>query len=231
MRCDFVGHPIVAEPVASAGDAAEFRQKIGAIDRKIVLVLPGSRRSEIARMAPVFGETLGLLAKKRSDLKFVLPAALSVRDEVRAAISDWSADVTLIDPLDDRDGSQKRAAFAAADGAVATSGTVALELAANTTPMVIAYKSSWLTQMIIMPMLRVKSVNLVNLVADTQVIPEFIGKDCTAAKIADAADRVLASPETQNAAMTLCMDRLGRGGAARPGDLAAKAVLDGLQTA
>lgn len=228
MRCDFVGHPIVADPIATPEDAAQFRSEIGADGSKIVLVLPGSRRSEIARMAPIFADTLALMSKQRADLKFVLPAAASVRAEVKEAIDTWPVDVVLIDPEQDTGGAQKRAAFRAADAAVATSGTVSLELAANSTPMVIAYKPSWLTEKIIVPMLKVKSVNLVNLVADTLIIPEFIGTNCTPSKISSAVDQVLKDPTAQFSAMDLCMTRLGRGGPLRPGDLAASAVLDGL---
>ena len=228
MRCDFVGHPIAAEPVATQADAGAFRAEIGAENREILLILPGSRRSEIARMAPVFSDTLAQIVAERPDLKCVLPAASSVVNEVKEAVAHWPVDVTLIDPFEDPQGDRKRAAFAAADGALATSGTVSLELAANETPMVIAYKTSWLTQMIIMPMLKVSSVNLVNLVAETEIIPEFLGKDCVPEKLTKAVIGLLDAPDAQRDAMRLCMQRLGKDGAMRPGDLAAQAVLDGI---
>ncbi len=227
MRCDFVGHPIVADPVATQAEADVFRAEIGAEGREILLVLPGSRRSEISRMAPVFGETLAKMVQSRPNVTWVLPAAASVAGEVRQAIADWPVDVIFIDPNSDPEGTRKRAAFKAADGAIATSGTVSLELAASNTPMVIAFKTSWLTQVIIKPMLRVASVNLVNLVADTTVIPEFLGKDCEPDHLATAMCEILDEPEVQRDAMQLCMARLGQGGDKAPGDLAAEAVLDG----
>ena len=79
-------------------------------------------------------------------------------------------------------------------------------------------------------MLLVDTVTLVNLVSDTRVIPEFIGKDCEPAAIADAALAVLDDPSGQMAAMATTMERLGRGGDA-PGLRAARAVLDGLADA
>ncbi|MGB0905711.1 MAG: lipid-A-disaccharide synthase, partial [Mangrovicoccus sp.] len=82
MRCDFVGHPVVAEPVASDAEVAEFRaaQDIG--EAPLCLVLPGSRKSEIARLGPVFGETIAKIHAHRSDVKFLLPMAHGVVDMV-----------------------------------------------------------------------------------------------------------------------------------------------------
>jgi lipid-A-disaccharide synthase len=124
---------------------------------------------------------------------------------------------------------EKRGLFAAADVALAASGTVSLELAANDTPMVIAYDMTWLSRFIISRMLLTDTVTLVNLVSETRTIPEFIGKACEPAPIATAVLDVLENPTKQRAAMALTMDRLGRGGEA-PGVRAAKAVLDGIQS-
>jgi lipid-A-disaccharide synthase len=142
-------------------------------------------------------------------------------------VADWDVPVQVLD-ADQRDA--KAGLFAAADMAVAASGTVSLELAANTTPMVIAYDMAWLSRVIISRMLLVDTVTLVNLVSDTRVIPEFIGKDCEPAAIAAAALAVLDDPSGQMAAMATTMERLGQGGDA-PGLRAARAVLDGLADA
>ena len=231
MRCDFVGHPVVTDPVATPDEVAAFRSDMGYGDKPVVLVLPGSRRSEVSRLAGVFGETLGQLAKANPDIKFVLPAAGNVAQMVSDAVGDWPVPVDVLDPRDhdpDSFAAQKRAAFAAADVALAASGTVALELAAVQTPMVIAYDMPWLSRQIIGRMLLVDTVNLVSLVSDTREIPEFIGADCRADLIAPAIQSVLASPDRQIDAMTTTMDRLGQGGLA-PGERAAMAVLDGLK--
>jgi lipid-A-disaccharide synthase len=105
-----------------------------------------------------------------------------------------------------------------------------LELAASMTPMVIAYDMSPLSRFIISRMMLVDTVTLVNLVSDTRVVPEVIGKACTAQAIAKGLEDVIASPNSQRAAMALTMERLGRGGQA-PGLRAAEAVLDGLAQA
>jgi lipid-A-disaccharide synthase len=122
---------------------------------------------------------------------------------------------------------EKRAAFRAANVAIAASGTVSLELAAADTPMVIAYDMSPLSRFIIGRMLLVDTVTLVNLVSETRAVPEFIGKACQPAGIAQAVSEILENPQAQHAAMALTMQRLGQGGEA-PGLRAARAVLDGL---
>ncbi len=223
IDCDFVGHPVVTEPQASPDDIARFRAHSG-IDGPVALILPGSRRSELSRLLPVFSEVAHKLVAARPELQLVLPAARGQVHRLRDALQVWPKGLVLIDPADDADGSLKRGAFVAADVAVAASGTVALELAAADTPMVVAYDMAWLSRQIIGRLLRVSSVNLVNLVSDTQAVPEFIGADCRPAPIAKAALETLDDAQAQRAAMAVTMDRLGRGGPP-PGDRAAEAVL------
>ena len=100
-------------------------------------------------------------------------------------------------------------------------------MAAVNTPMVIAYDMNWISRQIIGRMLLVDTVTLVNLVSETRAVPEFIGKACRPAPIADALLSVLEAPQAQVEAMALTMERLGRGGP-HPGDRAAQAVLEGL---
>ncbi|MEY1555395.1 lipid-A-disaccharide synthase [Yoonia sp. R2331] len=221
MRCDFVGHPVVTDPVASVADAQAFRDR-HKITGPLVLALPGSRRGEVARLSATFGAALKQLLSAVPDAQIVLPAAPAVLELVQQMTADWPQ-VQIIPPEDKAD---KAAAFRAADVALAASGTVSLELAANQTPMVIAYDMAWFSRVIISRMLLVDTVTLVNLVSDTRVVPEYIGHDCKPAPIAAALQRVLGAPNDQNAAMALTMERLGQGGDA-PGLRAARAVLGG----
>jgi lipid-A-disaccharide synthase len=126
-------------------------------------------------------------------------------------------------------GAEKRAAFAAADAALAASGTVSLELAAAGTPMVIAYDVAPLTRAILSRMLRIETVTLVNLVSETRAVPEALGRDCRPEEIARMLAGVLDAPGAQAEAMATTMARLGRG-AEPPGLRAARAVLEGLET-
>ena len=222
MGCDFVGHPVVAEPVATDAEAQAFREQhqIGAAP--LVLALPGSRQGEIARLAPRFGETLARVQREHPDLRVALPVAQGVEDQVRAQTATWTSPPILI-PSDQPD--QKRAAFRAADVALAASGTVSLELAAAGTPMVIAYDMNWLSRLMIGWLLQIDTVTLVNLVSETRAVPEFLGKACQPARIAPAVLAMLADPTAQHAAMQVTMARLGQGGEA-PGLRAARAVVD-----
>ncbi|MEX0339373.1 MAG: lipid-A-disaccharide synthase [Arenibacterium sp.] len=230
MECDFVGHPVVSEPVASAQDVSQFRDRFGLGDAPLLLVLPGSRRGEVSRLTPVFGEALHAFLPENPDYRVVVPAAAPVADMVKEAVSDWPGDPLVIDPRDyapEDAAGLKRAAFASGVLALAASGTVSLELAAARTPMVIAYSFHWLTWAIMRRMVRVDTVTLVNLVSETRSVPECLGPECRPELIVAAMEQVAKAPEAQLEAMELTMSRLGAGGEA-PGLRAAQAVLGGM---
>jgi lipid-A-disaccharide synthase len=227
MTCDFVGHPVVAAPVASGVEIGRFRRESGIGDAPVILVLPGSRRSEVGRLLPTFGAALGPVLAKTPDARVVVPAARPVADAVRAGTADWPGKPLVIDPREEGAEKRKRAAFAAADVALAASGTVSLELAANATPMVIAYDMSWLNWQIVSRMARIDTVTLVNLVTGRRPVPEFLGPDCRPEAIATALSQLLTDRKAraaQIAAMAETMSKLGKD-AEPPGMRAAKSVL------
>jgi lipid-A-disaccharide synthase len=214
MTCDFVGHPVVADPLATPAEAA-------ALDgtRPLLLALPGSRRSEIERMAPVMGQVVARLLAAHPGLRVVLPTLPHLEPRLRALVAAWPlAPQIVLDPA------AKRGAFAAADVALATSGTVSLELAANGCPMVIAYDMHRLTWWMMKRAALIDTVTLVNLVSETRTVPEFLGPSARAELIAPAVEALLQDASAQNAAMRLTMERLGLGGEA-PGLRAARSVL------
>lgn len=224
MRCDFVGHPVVTDPVASPAQLAAFRAQHG-LGEQVLCVLPGSRRGEITRLAPIFGESVAQFAATRPETQVILPVAPQRGALLREAVGDWAVPPILLEGLT---AIEKSAAFQASRLALAASGTVSLELAAARCPMVIAYDMPWLSRHIIGRMLRVDTVTLVNLVSDTRVIPEFIGGKCRPDSISGALDNVADSHSQQLAAMEATMQALGENGE-QPGIRAAKAVLDGLR--
>ncbi|MBB3710855.1 lipid-A-disaccharide synthase [Limimaricola variabilis] len=224
MECDFVGHPVVAEPQATEAEARAFRDHHGIGDAPLVLALPGSRRGEVQRLSETFGAALARVQAALPEARVVLPCAAPVVDLVHAETRHWSVAPLLIDPARDVDGSDKRAAFRAADVALAASGTVSLELAAADTPMVVAYDMGWISRQIIGRMLLTDTVTLVNLVSETRSVPEFLGKNCQPEPIGRALLRVLERPEAQRAALRETMLRLGAGGEP-PGLRAARAIL------
>ena len=227
MSCDFVGHPVVTDPIATNEEVAAFRDDFGIGDAPLVLILPGSRNNEISKLMAPFGETLALARQTMPDLQCVLPAAPHVVSAVQEAVQNWPIRPIVLDHRELGETTYevaKRAAFRAADVALAASGTVSLELAANDTPMVIAYDMGWLSRQIIGRMLITDTVTLVNLVTDTRVIPEFIGKNCRADLIAPALLESLIAPQGQLRALRDTMDKLGRG-ATSPGTQAAGSVI------
>ena len=228
MSCDFVGHPVVEEPVASLADAQAFRERFSLTDFPVVLCLPGSRVSEVKKLTPIFKKTLEKIREQRPEVRFVLPAAVEVISHLRDLTLDWDDDIIVLDPRDqDLRGAlaQKRAAFRAADGALAASGTVSLELAASETPMVIGYDMGWVSRQVIGRLVNTDTVTLVNLVSETRDVPEFIGAHCTPGNLAKAVLDTLDAPERQMKALQETMKRLGKG-ASLPGERAALSVLN-----
>lgn len=226
MTCDFVGHPVVAEARATGADAAAFReaQAIGP-DQPLLLCLPGSRKGEVTRLAPRFEEAIARLRDREPGLRVVIPTVRGVAPLVRGMTARWK-----ITPLVIEDAAEKRAAFAAADLALAASGTVSLELAANRVPMVIAHDFNRLTWWMMKRAALIDTVTLVNIVSETRTVPEFLGPACQPGPISAALARLLAGEsdrEAQLNAMELTMDRLGRGAEA-PGRRAARSVLRAL---
>jgi lipid-A-disaccharide synthase len=223
MTCDFTGHPVTAEPLASADQVAAFRAANGiAPDAPLILALPGSRRGEVSRLGPIFGAALAQVVAEKPTARIVVPTVRGVAPLVRDMVATWPGKPLVVETPE-----EKRAAFAAANVALAASGTVSLELAANHLPMVIAYDFNWLSRQIILRMVRVDTATLVNLVTDTRTVPEFIGADCKPANIAPAVlDMLRPGPkrEAQAAAMADCMVALGQGGEP-PGLRAARSVL------
>lgn len=233
-RCDFVGHPVAAQPQASTAEVNELRRRLHLPETaRFVLALPGSRKSEVERLAPVFGDALTRVVARHPGLHIVVPTLDAVAETLQAEASNWPDNLHILTPSGlppDKAQSMKRAAFAGAEAALAASGTVSLELAAASVPMVIGYDLNWLSLKILRRMVLIDTVTLVNIVTGTRTVPEYLGADCTANNLSDALLEILDNEETRRAqieAANDCMAQLGRGGAA-PGLRAAQAVLDGL---
>jgi lipid-A-disaccharide synthase len=223
MTCDFVGHPVVTEPRATPAEIAAFRARLGG--GPVILALPGSRRGEITRLAPVIGGVLAQVKARHPDARVVLPTLRAVAGLVAALTADWPIRPLIVETPTDR-----RAAFAAADVALAASGTVSLELAAVGVPMVIAYDMHPVTMWLMRRMALIDTVTLVNLVSDTRVVPEFLGPRCRPDLIAPALLDLLedgTARDAQRAAMAVTMERLGAGGEP-PGLRAARSVLQAI---
>lgn len=223
LKTVFVGNPALATDFSSA-DGARWRARAGvAPDAPVLLVLPGSRPSEIKRMTPPFGDAVRTLTAQRPDLVVAVPAADTVADRLKAAIADWPPGVRLVEGESD-----KRDAFKAATVALACSGTVSTELALAGVPMVIAYRLDAVTYALMHRFVTTDYATLFNIAAQDFVAPEFIQGDCTGDALAAAVAARLDAPalrETQVRRQYEALDRMGRGGP-DPSEAAARAVLD-----
>ncbi|MEM8699763.1 MAG: lipid-A-disaccharide synthase [Pseudomonadota bacterium] len=226
MSCDFVGHPIASRAETDLELVAKMRGIWGvAPDQRLLLVGPGSRRSEVKHLLPPFSEAIARLATRHPGLHVVIPMAETVLGEVESAARNLAVEPILIHPSDGEE--MKQIAFAAADAALIASGTITLEMAAAGTPMVACYKTSWLTAAIVRRLIKAESANLVNLTVGRPVVPELYQEAATVDAMVSATGSILRKGDARKAqieAFAQAMTALGREGIA-PARLAARSVL------
>lgn len=223
LPCTFVGHSVV-ESGAGQGDGLCFRRTHG-LDptARLLTLLPGSRAGEVRRLLPVFGATLGLLKRSHPNLVAVVPTVRTVRDHVAAGVADWPVRTILVEGE-----AARNDAYAAAEAALAASGTVALELALARLPAVIAYRLNPVTVALYRRLIKVKYVNLVNLMLDRMLVPELLQEDCRPDRLAEALGGLLDDPAARQAqidGVAEVASWLGQGGTP-PSERAARVVFD-----
>lgn len=224
-KCTYVGHALSERlDWIRAQDGAGLRTRLG-LDPKsrVLVVLPGSRASEVMRLMAPFGETVRRVRDAVPEgLDVLIPVVPSVRKLVEDGLRSWSVPVRLVEGEAD-----KFAAFRLADAALAASGTVTLELALCGTPAVVAYKVDVVVSQMRF-LLKVRSVVLANLVADENIYPEFMQENATPEKMGRALIALLSDTierRGQRQALARVPDRIAIGGQ-RPSALAADIVLD-----
>ncbi len=185
LATHFVGHPVVEGAVPRGEDPQG--------EGPCLAVLPGSRRGEVAKLLPVFAETVRALAPRHPGLRVVIPTVETVEEVVRAGTADWPLPVEVV-----RGAEAKATAFRKATAALAA-GTVALELAVAGVPTVVAYRLSGFGSFLNPRWLRVPYVSLVNLIAGRAVQPEFLQRRCRSADIVPAVERLLSDPAARQA--------------------------------
>ena len=183
--CSYVGHPLIEQIAALRPNAEEQARRDAS--PPVLLVLPGSRRSEIRHHMAIFGAALGLLRKQGVAFELILPTMPHLEQAIAVALKDWPVQPRVVVGE-----AEKRAAFRIAHAALAKSGTSTLELAIAGVPMVAAYKGGNVEAWIARRVIRSASVILANLVVGENVVPEYIQQDCTPEKLAPALRDVLA---------------------------------------
>jgi lipid-A-disaccharide synthase len=218
--CTFVGHPLTEQLGSLRPNPVEQSRRDEA--PPILLVLPGSRRSEIGHHMAVFGETLGQLQALGVAFEAVLPTMPHLEAAIARGLESWSVRPRVVVGEE-----AKRAAFRVAHAAFAKSGTVTLELALAQVPMVTAYRAGAVEAWIVRRRITSSSVILANLVIGENVIPEFIQEECTALKLTPALRDVLTGTpmrRRQQAAFARIDDIMSTG-ALSPSERAADVVI------
>jgi lipid-A-disaccharide synthase len=224
--CSYVGHPLTEQTGTLRPNADEQKRRDEA--PPVLLVLPGSRRSEIRHHMAVFGETLGRLRDEGVAFELILPTMPHLLEAVSEGLKSWTVTPRVV--IGEQ---EKRAAFRIARAAFAKSGTVTLELALAGVPMVTAYRTGAIEAWILIRAINVKSVILANLVVGENVVPEFLQDDCTPEKLIPALRDLLEdSPSRRRQVEAFAgIDNIMSTGNQPPGVRAADIVLETLRKA
>jgi len=179
VAATYVGHPL-ADAIPLDPPRAASRAALGLPqDAEVVAVLPGSRRSEIAYIAPSFLQTAARLHRERPSLRFVLPVSAGLRPMIEPLVAAHAAGV----PIRLLDG-QSHAALAACDVTLIASGTATLEAALFKRPMVVGYRMHPLSWQLMKRLRYQPWVGLPNILAREFLVPERIQGDCEPALLA-----------------------------------------------
>ena len=210
LSCSYVGHPVL-DSGADRGDGARFRAAYGiGPDETLITVLPGSRGGEVRRLLPIFGEALAQLEGMIGRFRVVVPTVATVAAAVarpravgraNRSCSEIRYRNTMLSP---------RAA-----PPLAASGSVALELAMARLPMVVCYRLNPLTEALLDRVLKVRQVNLINLLLERPVVRELLRTECAPGPLAAEAERLVRDDRVRAqhlAGYDEALRRLGAGG-------------------
>ena len=223
LDCRFVGHPLI-DLVRPSKSEVEIRKEWGLGDKKIIGLLPGSRKHEVSRILPVMLDAAALLKKKYPEYSFVLTETPSLPqalyDEILAK---HPAEIIRIK-------NRSYDALAVMEFAMVASGTATLETAISMKPFVIVYKTAASTYFLGKRLIQIPYIGLVNVLAGEKIVPEFIQQDATGKNIAAECEKFIADPAARAAmleAIGKVRNSLGAPGASRR---AAGEIFDLLKT-
>jgi lipid-A-disaccharide synthase len=221
--CVYVGHPMIERIAELRPNADELRRRRS--DPPLVLVLPGSRSSELRQLLTTFGTAIARVAERSGPLDLVLPTVPHLLTRIRENVAGWPSQPRIVS-----DPAEKWAAFRAARTALAASGTVTLELALAAVPTIAAYRLSLIEELVFRAARtpEISTVILANLVIGENVVPEFLQRDCTADNLAQAVIPLLSdTPQRQRqVAAFQRLDSIMGIGTVSPSGKAAAIVLD-----
>lgn len=194
---EYVGHPL-AKQVLNWQTAPEIVDRFDNLPQaeKMVAVLPGSRKSEVSKLAPVMLDALIMLGSEFSNTKFVIPAANQKLFELIRAMPNYHADKVELILGHSKD------VLAQSDLAMLASGTAALEAALFAKPMVVLYKVSKLSAWVYKNSITVDHFSMPNHLTDPPAVPELIQDDATAEKLFAAMSKLLSDQSYFNTMQT-----------------------------
>ena len=226
LDCTFVGHPVIENTANLPTDISLLRTQAGIPENaRVLCVLPGSRHSEVSKLAPVFIESVKRINNDISNLFLLIPSVETMKDEINEHFKNIGIPYKIIL------GQQARyEAFCMSEFALAASGTVSLELAACGTPHIIAYTFNPLTNKIAEVLTITKYANLINILADRFIIPEFVLRNCKADLIVPEALSFLQNKEKCETQVMQAKEQLMKLKPADklPSEKAAEAVLNAI---
>lgn len=222
MPCSFVGHQIAWEWKQKGSAQAFLERHSLPADAPVLCLLPGSRMGELKRLMPIFEQTVTLLKSRITNITPCIIAAQSIESTIHEMCSKWRFSPLIIPEKEKKD------AFAAAQFALAKSGTVALELPLAGVPTVVTYKVSRYSAWALRRMTKLKFVNLINILLNEEIIPEMIQEKCSPELLAVELLKLFESKsvqETQIRRAAEARDMLGINETHSPSERAAAVVL------
>lgn len=189
----FVGHPI-ADEIDPNVNVSSLRKSFGVSAKQLVALLPGSRKSELKALGPLFIDVANALCKQHRDIEFIAPFA---NDETKTYFGNLLQKCHQDLPIQVVKG-MSRQVIAASDVALLASGTAALEAALFGKPMVVAYKVSWLTGILVKMFAHVRYFSMPNNLLERPVVPELLQHEATSENLTNAVVRFLDDPALRN---------------------------------
>ncbi|MBV8093110.1 MAG: lipid-A-disaccharide synthase [Acetobacteraceae bacterium] len=228
LPAQFVGHPVL-ESGADQADGRRFRSRHAiSPESHVITVMPGSRRTETRRLLPIFGETLHRLIARVPRIVAAVPTAGPVTGAVEQATRSWPVRTIIVTRPE-----EKFDAYAASQAALVKSGTSTLELALAQVPMTVAYRFNPVTAALARRLVKVRYASILNLLADKEIVPEFIQQRCSPQHLCRMLTTLLTderAAEAQRTAFPAVLDLL-RAPQGKPSMAAAVAVLNLLDQA
>lgn len=212
----YVGHRLRTLPAMLDVRAAQ-KERTGLGSPKTILLLPGSRKTEVSRLLPIFGETAAILAR-RGDYRFFIPAVASQERRIREEVASWSVEPKILTGDD-----AKWAAFREADAALAAAGTVLFELALAGIPTISTYRTDFFIRLML-NRIRTWSAALPNLIADYPVFPEFYDEFLRPEMLARTLERLSADTPQRAAVLAGCQDVYDKMSTERPANVVAAEI-------